>query len=224
MNNSKKNYTISLSDLSKVIYEARKRLGLTQSELAERAGVSLRTIQLWEMGKTAPQSHKLRILSEAIKVPLDALTGGEKSKSNASQPVPLKSMFPRRVPVVSWAKAGLGGNFRNLAFQIDEWIDTDCRDTDAYALIIEGDSMLPEFKPGDRVVFMPNVEPRNGDIVVAMVSRTEDVFLKLFHRVGEKGEIVRLTSFNPAYPPLEYHVNEFEFIHPMYSMIRMRRS
>ena len=223
MKDSKKIYTISLSDLSKLIYEGRKRLGLTQSELAKRAGVSLRTIQLWEMGKTAPQPHKLRLLSEAIKVPLDALTGGG-LKSNASQPVPLKSMFPRRVPVVSWAKAGLGGNFRNLAFQIDEWIDTDCRDLNAYALIIEGDSMLPEFKPGDRVVFMPNVEPRNGDIVVAMLASTEDVFFKLFHRVGEKGEIVRLTSFNPAYPPLEYHVNEFEFIHPMYSMIRMRRS
>lgn len=78
-------------------------------------------------------------------------------------------MFPRRVPVVSWAKAGLGGNFKNLAFQIDEWIDTDCRDSDAYALIIEGDSMLPEFKR-NRIGFMPNVEPRNGDIVVAMLS------------------------------------------------------
>ena len=105
MKYSKKIYTISLSDLSKLIYEGRKRLGLTQSELAKRAGVSLRTIQLWEMGKTAPQPHKLRLLSEAIKIPLDALN----LKSNASQPVPLKSMFPRRVPVVSWAKAGLGG-------------------------------------------------------------------------------------------------------------------
>ena len=209
-------------NLSEIISTARKRLGLTQNELAEKLGVSLRALQLWESSKSKPQPSKLRKLSEILEIPIHTLTG-EALKSNATQPVPASLMFPRHVPVVSWAKAGFGGDFGNLAVQIDEWLHTDCKDPDAYALIIEGDSMMPEFKPGDRVIFMPNVEPRNGDIVVARLAKTGDVFFKLFHRVGKNGEIVRLTSFNPAYPPLEYRIDEFEFIHPMHSMVRLRR-
>lgn len=209
-------------NFAETILTARKRLGLTQGELAEKLGVSLRAVQTWESGESKPQLSKLRKLSEILEIPLHALVG-EAVKSNATQPVPASLMFPRRVPVVSWAKAGFGGDFGNLAVQIDEWLHTDCKDPNAYALIIEGDSMMPEFKPGDRVIFMPNVEPRNGDIVVARLAKTGDVFFKLFHRIGKNGEIVRLTSFNPAYPPLEYRIDEFEFIHPMHSMVRLRR-
>jgi SOS-response transcriptional repressor LexA len=32
---------------------------------------------------------------------------------------------------------------------------------------IEGDSMLPEFRPGDRVLIDPEVSPRPGDFVAA---------------------------------------------------------
>lgn len=210
-------------DFGAIVVTARRRLGLTQSELAERLGVSLRAVQLWESGEARPQPSKLRKLSEVLEIPIHALLDEASVQSNATQPVPANMMFPRRVPVVSWAKAGFGGDFGNLAVQIDEWLNTDCKDPNAYALIIEGDSMMPEFKPGDRVIFMPNVEPRNGDVVVARLAKTGDVFFKLFHRVGKNGEIVRLTSFNPAYPPLEYRIEEFEFIHPMHSMVRLRR-
>lgn len=207
-----------------VVAGMRKRLGMTQSELAEKLGVSLRAVQLWEAGKSRPQPSTLRKLSETLEIPVQALFEEESAKPNATEPVPANLMFPRRVPVVSWAKAGFGGDFGNLAVQIDEWLNTDCKDPNAYALIIEGDSMMPEFKPGDRVIFMPNVEPRNGDVVVARLAKTGDVFFKLFHRIGKNGEIVRLTSFNPAYPPLEYRLEEFEFIHPMHSMVRLRRN
>lgn len=223
MSKIKKKNEVNLKNFSRLVCELRKQLGLTQSELAGKTGVSLRTIQFWEMGKTFPRQGALRKLSETTGIPIGVFLGSEIAKPNASEPIPVKSMFPKRVPVVSWAKAGLGGDFANLAAQIDEWIDTDCQDSQAYALIIEGDSMMPEFKPGDRVIFMPNVEPRNGDVVVARLMKTGDVFFKLFHRTGAKGEIVRLTSFNPVYPPLEYRIDEFEFIHPMYSMVRTRR-
>lgn len=224
MKNVKFERATLLKGFSHRLIESRQRLGLTQSELADKVGVTLRAIQLWEAGKAMPQISKLRRLSQALGVPIQWLIQKEPQKGNATAPVEIKQMFPRRVPVVSWANAGKGGDFVDLAVQIDEYLDTDCRDPNAYALIIEGDSMMPEFKPGDRVIFMPNVEPKNGDVVVARLAKTGDVFFKLFHRVGRNGEIVRLTSFNPAYPPLEYHIKEFAFIHPMHSMVRLRRA
>jgi SOS-response transcriptional repressor LexA len=239
----------------------RHRMGLSQNELSDKIGVSLRTVQLWEAGTSLPQPKKMRKLSDVTGQPIPWLLGEGpleatttppsaplalmdnpvalppndglpsvaiiesllSSAPNATRPQPATQFFPRRAPVVSWAKAGDGGNFGDLCAQINESVDTDCADTNAYALIIEGDSMMPEFKPGDRVVFMPNTSPQNGDVVVARLERTGDVFFKIFHQAGTIGEFVRLTSYNPAYPPLEYPLMEFRFIHPMHSMVRRRR-
>jgi transcriptional regulator with XRE-family HTH domain len=50
------------------IKEFRNQKGWTQSELADRAGLSLRTIQRIESGQSLPQGHTLQVLSELIGV------------------------------------------------------------------------------------------------------------------------------------------------------------
>ena len=42
----------------------RKRLGLKQSELAEKLGVTRVCISLWETGKSRPQQRHIQILLE----------------------------------------------------------------------------------------------------------------------------------------------------------------
>ncbi len=126
----------------------------------------------------------------------------------------------RRVPVVAWAVASAyldhyGGNFADLANQLDEVVETDSRDPNAYALIIEGDSMEPRFCAGDRVVVAPNYEPRNGDYVVARLRETGQVLFKRFRRTGPEGKVIRLESLNPAYGPVEYPEADFRLIHPV---------
>ncbi len=207
-------------NLSGRIYGARIAKGWSQRELAEKSGLSLRTVQNYEADEFKnPQGAKLRRIAAALELPLTFLLNGE-VKGNVTI-VPLGKT--QRVPVVSWAHAGEGGNYGDLAEQLGEWIDSDCKDPNAYALIIEGDSMEPKFSASDRVIFLPNQEPANGDVVVARVERSGDVFFKLFHTFGTKGEMVRLTSFNPAYPPLEFARREFRFIHPMHSLMRRWR-
>jgi phage repressor protein C with HTH and peptisase S24 domain len=127
---------------------------------------------------------------------------------------------PRRVPVVAWAIASAyldhyGGNFSDLANQIDETVDTDSKDPNAYALIIEGDSMEPRFCAGDRIITAPNYEPRNGDFVVARLRETGQVLFKRFRRIGPEGKMIRLESLNPAYGPVEYPESAFRLIHPV---------
>ena len=134
--------------------------------------------------------------------------------------VSIKDMNLRKVPVVSWAKAGDGGNFSDCADQINEGVATDCKDPNAYALIIEGDSMEPRYCAGDRAIFMPNTEPQNGNKVVARLMENGEVYFKIYHRTGKKGERVKLTSLNPAYPPFEHPANAFRFIHPMHTIVR----
>lgn len=51
------------------IAEARSRLGMSQSELAELMGVSPRTLQDWEQGRRKPTGAAQTLLRVAIKHP-----------------------------------------------------------------------------------------------------------------------------------------------------------
>lgn len=55
------------------IVALRKEKGFSQEVLAERAGLSLRTIQRVERGETVPRGHTLQALATALEVSLDAL-------------------------------------------------------------------------------------------------------------------------------------------------------
>ena len=66
---------------SEKLKRERKRAGLSQSALAESAGISLRTLQNYEMGKRYPASIEITLrLAGALQVPVSALlTAGEES-------------------------------------------------------------------------------------------------------------------------------------------------
>lgn len=153
---------------------------------------------------------------------------GEKTTKRDTQRDPLEAFAikeddSRKVPVVSWAKAGLGLDYQDLCRQMEEEIATESRDPNAFAIIIEGDSMEPEYKAGDRVVFAPNEEPRNGDVVVAKFRDTEEVVFKRYRRKGPEGKIIALESTNPDYPPIEKPKHELLFVYPAIDMVRKIR-
>ena len=55
----------------------RWRRGLSQTELCEKAGVSLQVISFTEQGKRVPYPRTIRKLAEALEVPVEALTIGK---------------------------------------------------------------------------------------------------------------------------------------------------
>ena len=59
------------------IKEARKAVGLTQTELAERIGVSQSAVAQWETGITHPSYATLRPLANALGVRVDDLVEEE---------------------------------------------------------------------------------------------------------------------------------------------------
>ena len=124
--------------------------------------------------------------------------------------------------MVSWAAAGAARAYEDLANQIEETVETDCKDPNTFAIIIEGDSMENKFYAGDRVVFAPNSEPRNGDAVVAKLNDGR-VFFKYFYRTGTEGSKVKLVSENQLYGPMEFDRGEFTFIYPAWEIKRKLR-
>jgi transcriptional regulator with XRE-family HTH domain len=60
-------------NIAGAIIEARKRQGLTQEELADKAGLTVRTIQRIESGKGTPRDFTLRQIAAALNLPVDEL-------------------------------------------------------------------------------------------------------------------------------------------------------
>lgn len=59
--------------LHQKITEARKNKGLTQEELADRAGVTVRTIQRIESGDTVPRNFTLKAIAQSLDLPFEEL-------------------------------------------------------------------------------------------------------------------------------------------------------
>ncbi len=104
-----------------------------------------------------------------------------------------------------------------------EYLLTDLDLSDhAFALEIEGHSMIPEFQPGDRVIVEPAIAPRPGDFVVAKNGREEATFKKYRARgVTVDGlDLFELVPLNPDYPTIS---NEREPVKIIGVMVEHRR-
>ena len=71
--------------LSDKLYELRKKIGLSQEQLAEQLDVSRQAVSKWESGKAVPESDTLISISEYFNVTLDYLM--KEDNSAASEPV-----------------------------------------------------------------------------------------------------------------------------------------
>ena len=68
--------------IGKFIFKKRKERNLTQEQLAERLGVSNKTISKWETGKCMPDYSIIRPLCQELNITLaELLDGGEDEKS-----------------------------------------------------------------------------------------------------------------------------------------------
>ena len=69
---------MNLDKIGKFIALNRKNKGLTQEQLAERLGVTNKTVSRWETGKYMPDLSLLKQLSEELGITLNELLSGEK--------------------------------------------------------------------------------------------------------------------------------------------------
>jgi SOS-response transcriptional repressor LexA len=72
----------------------------------------------------------------------------------------------------------------------------------AFALEVEGESMMPIFKPGDRLIVDPDLAPQPGDFVIARNGSDQATFKKYRPRgIDANGEMIfELVPLNDDYP------------------------
>ena len=148
----------------KAVRAAREALSLSQEQLAKKAGVSQTTIDKIERGETKRSrfifsiAGALQVLPFALDPDLDLGPGGRVNFSAA-----LTSVRDDKLPVFGAAEGGPGNLIVNTTpLEMIERPQILSHCGNAYAIYIVGESMLPEFEPGDRVFVDPSMPIING--------------------------------------------------------------
>jgi repressor LexA len=145
----------------------------------------------------------------------------EAARANTPLVGDLARVLPFEVPLINKVAAGYPREFTDMGYPArvaDEYVRCpDIDDPDAFAARVVGDSMLPEYREGDIVVFSPLREIKSGmDCFARLEPDGETTFKRVFfeserrdvdgaERVKFEGEAsgvkVRLQPLNPAYAP-----------------------
>jgi phage repressor protein C with HTH and peptisase S24 domain len=124
----------------------------------------------------------------------------------------------RRISVLSWTHASETLAHGPVVGTGAAQLVTVCADSRAFAVEIEGDAMLPDFKPGDRVIVTPAAEPRPGGPVLAGL-KPGGLLLRLFHRLDP--HTIRLSSLRPEiYPSLDTAMGGLRWLWPVEELRR----
>lgn len=143
----------------------------------------------------------------------------DKTKTRAMQGVHVRNPAGSNgINVVGHVAAGdtdivFGDAGLPIGGSIDEPLERlpDVADKDAYGLIVSGDSMLPGYPEGTKVVVCPSENVRSGDVVICRLISTGKVYIK---EIAFSSRMVILKSHNAtAYEPMAASREDMSFCH-----------
>lgn len=181
-------HEIFSANLSKIV----RRRGITQTEIAQKMGVSTATVSGWMNGTKVPRMNKFNALCEFLGVDISTLTteNGFELYDRQSRQAQMK-----KVPLLGSVAAGEPINDAEFP---DTYVysPVDCD----FALRVRGDSMQPTYLEGD-VVYCRSCRalPHDGAIVVLSIGVGECVEHCIKHVVQTDAGVV-IMSDNPEYP------------------------
>ena len=228
--------------VGKEIRRIRQALGMPQAELARKASVEMRHISRLENEKHSPTAHVIMRIAAALGVsPRDlwpapkadgsfkadgtlmadgekpAIPPGKAGEKDTDYTEEETRAQPNWIPIVGYVS---GGESENLwgdgDFPAGSGFDQlpsspDVSDVNAFALEVRGDSMAPVFRHGAVVVVSPNRRVSSGDYAVVRTLEGKSYF----KMVWIESDQVRLTSINPAEPPMVFSKHDVKWIYPV---------
>ena len=221
-NQEKKEPIVTFSERLRALMETN---GMSAAALARKTGLSHVAIGNY-LNDRVPRSEHLHSIARVFGVSMEWLLTGEMIKAAviadivAPQPKAWGGPFygtTDEAPLIARASAGELHRWEDMGHDVPR-IKTSCRDPNCYAVQVDGDSMEPMYSEGDILVVAPNSEASPNDLVIAKTV-DDDVLFKIW--LGERKGKLRLQSFNPKYPMMEFEKGELRKIHPVHSVLRL---
>lgn len=163
--------------------------------LSQKFSISDKGAGKWLNADAIPETSKIPLIANFLKINSEWLISGsgemtssfnsktEKLDNNVSYPLPIVG---RLVPVISWVQAGTWTSVESVpaGTQFEEWLPPNPKcGKHGYGLEVVGESMLPDFRPHDKIYVNPDFQIsdlKTGDLViVACDGETEATFKKL---------------------------------------------
>jgi phage repressor protein C with HTH and peptisase S24 domain len=203
---------LSHSAIWDAIDAAARRHGLTPSGLAKVAGLDptalnpSKRISKDGRGRWPSTESLAKILEATGETFNDFIAMGGAFVQANSRPAPT-------LPLLGLAQAGAGGFFDPAGFPTGEgWDQVQLPvpgEAGVYALEVSGDSMLPLYRDGDRIVVSISEQVRRGDRVVVK-TKDGEVMAKVLAR--QTANVIELHSLNPLHPPRLFDMKDVEWI------------
>ena len=165
-----------MNAVGKYLRKKRGEAELSLREASRLAHVSHTHIMDIEEGKRSPTFDKVMNILKAYRA--DVLEFLRETGYLPKNAEPTATGTMRRIPVVSWVTAGKWAETGESLHSEDpiEWIASDIKGKNTFALRVKDDSMEPEFKEGDLLIVSPAAKAGNGDYVVAKNSEEAATF------------------------------------------------
>lgn len=179
--------------------EARKAKGLTQVEVSKIIGISQNGYSDWETGKNRVDAVSLNKLADLYGVSVDYLVGGREAPTDTVLRIPVLGSVPAGIPleaiedIIDWEEIP-----QSLASGGKEY----------FALQVEGDSMYPDYLPGDIVIVQKTPVCASGDDCVVYVNGYDATLKQV--RLDEKHGTLTIVPKNPSYPPRTFSKEEIQ--------------
>lgn len=207
---------------------AMQAAGMSQAELARRCKVKPPSVNGWLNGKAKfLRGENLLAAAKALNVSQHWLATGQGEMTAIDTNVSSSTVGDRKIPLINYVQAGKLTEVTNINdIDADNWILTDLElSRNAFALEIKGDSMLPAFNEGDRIIIDPDISPQPGDFVVAKNHKEEATFKKYrLKGIDSNGNnIFELIPLNEDYPTLRSDMVPLEIIGTMIEHRKYRK-
>jgi phage repressor protein C with HTH and peptisase S24 domain len=205
---------LSHGDIWNAIDAIAGRHGLSASGLARIAGLDAtafnRSKRVSKDGRARwPSTESIAKVLEATGETFDAFI----AHGGAYIQLPPSGLPRSSVPLLGLAQAGSGGFFDSAGHPAGQgWDEVQlpaAAEEGTYALEVTGDSMLPLYREGDRVIVSPSQQVRRGDRVVVR-TRDGEVMIKVLHR--QTARSLELRSINPDFQPRTIALSDVEWI------------
>ncbi|HTJ59467.1 MAG TPA: helix-turn-helix transcriptional regulator [Devosiaceae bacterium] len=192
------------------IDELAKRRGLSASALAKLAGLDPTAFnpskRVSRDGRERwPSTESIAKVLEATGESFDAFVAATGAYIQTSP-------ADRTVPLLGLAQAGAGGFFDSAGFPAGQgWDEVRLPTVEegTYALEVHGDSMLPLYREGDKVIVSAAEQVRRGDRV-AVCTKSGEVMVKILER--QTLNRIELASVNPDFPPRQLDMKDVEWM------------
>lgn len=185
------------NEIVNLIRESRKKIKMTQTDLAKALHIDRANVTRWESEKREVPFDRLPQISKILGLDYWYLIGADAPELDG------------RVPIKKFGSIKAGPN--GIAYQEFlgyEYFDGTLNPDEHFVLTVDGDSMIGDgINDGDEALIRATPEiDANGQIAAVIVNGDEGTLKHVYFKNGT----LTLVSSNPAYPPQVFSGDQLE--------------